>query len=78
MDAFWKGFDKQASIGEHLYHAAEIGGLGILAAPSIKALATGKKMSENKTHKYELAGLGLLAAPSAIHMGKSILSKIKR
>lgn len=74
--AFWKGFEKQAALSDHFAHAAEIGGLGILAAPSIQALR-GKKMNEHKTHKYELAGLGVLAAPSIAHYAEPLLSKVK-
>lgn len=66
---FWEGFDKQAN------HAVELAGLGLLAAPSVKALATGKKMKDSTSHKFELAGLGTLAAPSAIALGKKALGK---
>lgn len=76
--AFMQGFYKQASLGEHLTHAAELGGLGILAAPSIKKMVTGKEMSENNKHKTELAGLGVLAAPSAVHVAKSLAGKFSK
>lgn len=74
---FFDGFYKQASLGENLYHGAEIAGLGILAAPSVKKMITGKEMSDDNKHKSELAGLGVLAAPSVAHLAKSIGSKIK-
>lgn len=55
-------------------HMAELGGLGILAAPSIGHL-TGHDMSDNAAHATELGGLGVLAAPSALHMGKALLRR---
>ena len=42
--------------------AAELGGLGTLAIPSIQHLR-GKPMSADNTAKLEIAGLGTLAAP---------------
>ena len=45
-------------------HAAEVGGLGILAAPHVYNAVTGKKAKEKTVRNSELAGLGLLAAPS--------------
>ena len=59
--AFWAGFEKQASA---FAHAAELGGLGLLAHGSVKHLS-GKPLTEDRTHKEEIAGLGILAAPSA-------------
>ena len=47
-------------------HLTEIGGLGVLAAPSVADLA-GSPMDRHTSHMYELGGLGVLAAPSAIH-----------
>lgn len=44
--------------------AAEVAGLGILAAPTIQKMR-GKEMSERKSHAAELGGLGVLAAPAA-------------
>lgn len=57
-------------------HAAELAGLGILAAPSIQHLR-GKEMSEKNKARTEVAGLGVLAAPSALAAGKAGLSKGK-
>jgi hypothetical protein len=56
-------------------HAAEIAGLGILAAPSIYHKVTGKEVKKNTTHNAELLGLGTLAAPSAFALGKHIMQK---
>jgi len=53
-------FDKKASA---FAHAAELGGLGLLAHGSAKHLS-GKPLSEDRSHKEELAGLGILATPS--------------
>lgn len=47
-------------------HLTEIGGLGVLAAPSVADLA-GSPMDSHTSHMFELGGLGVLAAPSAIH-----------
>jgi hypothetical protein len=57
-------------------HAAELAGLGILAAPSIGHLR-GKDWSEKNKARAEVAGLGVLAAPSAYAVGKAGLSKLK-
>jgi len=78
--AFWSGFERRSEEVKEaspLYHAAELGGLGILAAPSAAHLS-GHKMKEDTQHKLELGGLGVLAAPSAYAAGKSILSKLKK
>lgn len=61
-------------------HAAELGGLGILAAPSIQHLR-GKEMSEKNKSRAEVAGLGVLAAPTAAAVAKKglgMLKKVKR
>jgi hypothetical protein len=55
-------------------HAAELGGLGVLAAPAIQHLR-GKEMSEGAKAKTEVAGLGILAAPSLHAAGKGLLAK---
>ena len=62
MQSFWEGFMKQASAWGT---AAELGGLGTLAIPSIQHLR-GKPMSENTKSKLEIAGLGTLAAPYVV------------
>lgn len=61
-------------------HAAELGGLGILAAPSVQHLR-GKEMSEKNKSRAELGGLGVLAAPTAAVVAKKgldMLRKVKR
>jgi hypothetical protein len=63
--AISKMFPKLASGA--LGHAVELGGLGILARPSIQKIR-GKPMTESSTAKHELLGLGTLAAPSAYHL----------
>lgn len=54
---------------EPLTHAAEVAGLGILAAP---VAAEMRDKGQNPAHKWrnraELAGLGVLAVPSAAHL----------
>jgi hypothetical protein len=58
-------------------HAAEVGGLGILAAPHIYHAVTGKKVSNKTERNTELAGLGVLAAHPAHALGKAMMSKMK-
>lgn len=67
--AFWKGFEKKAWHG-----AAELAGLGTLAAPSIQAMR-GKPMSEKAKNRAEVAGLGILAAPTIAGMAKKVLKR---
>lgn len=74
--AFFTGFEKKASVSDHLYHGAELAGLGVLAAPSIASLR-GKPWKEKNKDIAEVAGLGILAAPSAYHIGKSLLRRGK-
>jgi hypothetical protein len=57
-------------------HAAEIGGLGILAKPSIDEMR-GKEVAPKRKAGTELAGLGVLAAPSAYELGQSALKKYR-
>jgi hypothetical protein len=52
-------------------HAAEVAGLGTLAAPHIYNAVTGKKATHKTERNTELAGLGILAAPSV----KALLTK---
>lgn len=73
--SFLEGFCKKAGLADHLTHGAEIAGLGILAAPSVKAMVTGKNMSDKNTHRAEIAGLGVLAAPSIAHFAKGFMKK---
>jgi hypothetical protein len=62
VSAFVDELDKIADAG----HVAELAGLGILAAPSIKNLVDPKASKKEKSHaKFETAGLATLAAPSA-------------
>jgi len=74
--------EKEAAIGEHLTHAAELAGLGVLAVPSVHRLRKIKKKEtppeERKAAKYELAGLGILAAPSAMHLAHSAYKAFKK
>lgn len=65
---FWLGFEKQASA---FGHVAELGGLGLLAVPSVREML-GKKVSDKSKHRFELAGLGVLAAPSVLSLMKGI------
>ena len=71
MKIFKKGFEKRASA---LTHAAEIAGLGILAAPSIQRLRH-KPMSESGASRAEVAGLGILAAPSVAQFIKPLIKR---
>lgn len=73
MSNFWDGFEKRAS-GWNT--AAELGGLGILAVPSIQSLR-GKPMKEKHKDIAEVAGLGTLAAPYVHQIGKKLLTKGK-
>jgi hypothetical protein len=60
--AFFDELYKIADAG----HIAELTGLGILAAPSVKTLLDPKASNKEKSHaKFETVGLGVLAAPSA-------------
>ena len=59
MNSFWDGFEKRASGWST---AAELGGLGVLAVPSIQKLR-GHPMDEDTAAKMEVLGLGTLAAP---------------
>lgn len=59
MNSFWDGFEKRAS---GWGTAAELGGLGVLAVPSIQKLR-GHPMDEDTAAKMEILGLGTLAAP---------------
>lgn len=57
-------------------HAAELAGLGMLAAPTIQKMR-GKPMKDKNKDRAEIGGLGVLAAPSAIGLGKSLMGKMK-
>ena len=72
LETFFEGFQKRANA---LSHAVELGGLGLLARPSI-AKARGKPMSQKSEAHNEMAGLGVLAAPSAVSLGKSLLKRV--
>lgn len=73
IGAFHRALTKGAS---NFGHAAELAGLGILAAPTIAEMR-GRHVSDKTKHRAELAGLGVLAAPSAIELGKSAVGKLK-
>lgn len=64
MNNFWSGFEKR---GSGWSTAAELGGLGVLAVPSIQKLR-GKPMDEDLAAKMEILGLGTLAAPYLGHL----------
>ncbi len=66
-----KGFQ---AVKPHLGHVAELGGLGILAKPSIDEMR-GKQVDEKTKARTEVAGLGVLAAPSAMALGKHLLTR---
>lgn len=66
-----KTVTKVGSVGAH---AAELAGLGMLAAPTIQKMR-GKPMSEKNKDRAELGGLGVLAAPSALSLGKHLLKR---
>lgn len=70
--------DELEKIAHWSEHAAEIGGLGVLAAPTV-AKMVGKPMSDKWKDRSELAGLGILAGPSVKHLIKGAtvdLSKV--
>ena len=57
-------------------NAAEIAGLGVLAAPSVSTLMDSKESKKEKNHaRFETAGLGVLAAHPAYEMAKGLLTK---
>jgi hypothetical protein len=68
-----------------LVSGLEVGGLGVLAAPSIHTLRDPHADEKAKRHaKYEAAGLGILAAHPAYELGTAakaelgpILSKLR-
>lgn len=60
-----------------LHGAADMAGLGALAAPTIQKMR-GKEMSERGTHAAEIGGLGLLALPVGHNLyeaGKKLIKK---
>lgn len=80
--AFELGFEKKAGIvaeglnkalnfaeGSHFGHAAELAGLGILTAPSISNMVSGKGTWKDKA---EVGGLGVLALPSIAHFASHL------
>jgi len=72
MENFWTGFEKEAANARAI---AEVGGLGVLALPSIQKLR-GKPMNEDTAAKLEVLGLGTLAAPELHHLGGAAWKKI--
>jgi hypothetical protein len=74
MKEFWNGFEKKANA---FAHAAELGGLGILAGPSVQELRH-KPMSEKHKAIAETAGLGVLALPSLHEAGKGAWNLAKK
>jgi hypothetical protein len=64
---------KHANVGST---ALEMGGLGILGAPSLKTLRDPKASAKDKKHaKWELGGLGVLAAHPAYELGTRVLKR---
>lgn len=57
--------------------AAELAGLGILAAPAVHHLVKNREWSEKNKSRAEVAGLGVLAAPAALNVGRKGISKLK-
>ena len=53
--------EKTSGWGDVATHAAEVGGLGILARPTVHKMQ-GKTVSKRSEHAHELVGLGVLAA----------------
>jgi hypothetical protein len=74
MNNFWSGFEKRAS---GWGTAAELGGLGTLAIPSIQELR-GKPMDEKTKARLEVLGLGTLAAPYAGQVAKGAKTLAKK
>lgn len=72
--SFWSGFEKRAS---GWGTAAELGGLGTLAIPSIQELR-GKPMDEKTKARLEVLGLGTLAAPYAGQVAKGAKNLAKK
>lgn len=79
--AFFRGFEKRAGMianalnkatGANFGHAAELGGLGLLAAHPAYELAKGKDKVRNS---LEVGGLGVLAAPTVAHVAKAMITK---
>ena len=68
--------EKTSGWGDVATHAAEVGGLGILARPTVHKMQ-GKTVSKRSEHAHELVGLGVLAAPSAAHLGHMAYKGIK-
>lgn len=64
---------KSASLG---VSALELGGLGILAAPSVAGL-TGHPMGEKAKEVAEVGGLGVLAAHPAYELGHAAVNAVK-
>lgn len=74
MNNFWSGFEKRSS---GWGTAAELGGLGTLAIPSIQELR-GKPMDEKTKAGLEVLGLGTLAAPYAGSVAKGAKNLAKK
>lgn len=64
---------KSASLG---VSALELGGLGVLAAPSVAGL-TGHPMGEKAKEVAEVGGLGVLAAHPAYELGHAAVNAVK-
>jgi hypothetical protein len=71
-----RGVAKVLNTTEHsnFAHGAELAGLGILAAPSVSNMASGKGTWKDKA---EVGGLGVLALPSLSHFASGFAARSK-
>jgi hypothetical protein len=60
----------------NLVNALELGGLGVLAAPSVAGLA-GHPMGEKAKEIAEVGGLGVLAAHPTYELGHAAVNAVK-
>jgi hypothetical protein len=67
--------NEMEKISSNWHDVAEVGGLGILAAPHVKSLVTGKKTDHKTERNAELTGLGVLAAPAAHNIYKRLAKR---
>lgn len=70
--AFKDELEKISSLAEH---ALDVGGLAMLAAPTVSKHFRNKEWSEKNKRRIELGGLGVLAAHPAYSIGKRLLTK---
>ena len=70
--AFEDEMEKISSMAEH---ALDVGGLAMLAAPTVSKHFANKEWSEKNKRRAELGGLGVLAAHPAYSMAKRLIKK---